>query len=233
MDSIIYVLLGTLEAFVMMSLILKIYRMPVWGYHQLIFGCSVLISLSSFFIRMEIEMPVLDTPIQFLIFVFFLRYAMGMKTHLAAFITGAGLSAYYSLQLSIYYLFILSGFQQNLIHQNTGLDVYIIQLTSITFAIIACIILKFRGLGFSFIIEPPHDFFREEDYGSSANKMVLISGVLSFATVSLALFILYYANPLWLVLMTLITFAVSYYFSKKREGDDVREAIESYRGRNQ
>lgn len=222
----LYIAIGTFDALAMLLLILKLYRMPFWEYRYRIFTFAVFISIFSFLVRVVFDLQRFDTPLQYLLFVLFLRYAMEIKLHLSAFIAGSGITAYYVLQLGLYYLYSLLGnVHENVVSQNFGVSVYLIQASSIMLALIISICLKVFNRGFSFILEPPHDFLIPENYSLSKNKMMFAGAAASTLTISVSLIFLYNSKPLGLIIISLITFSTSYYFSKWRDYDDIRDII--------
>lgn len=120
----------------------------------------------------------------------------------------------------------------SIIFQSHGSFVYFIQITSDILVVGYAFFLKSTNRGFSFIIEPPHDFWIKENYMSSKNLMVLIAGGVSFVTLSLTFVLIYISNILSFITMAILAFAISFYFSHRRDYEDVRCAVEKYRGKN-
>lgn len=155
---------------------------------------------------------------------------MGIKLHLGAFISGAGINAYIALQLAFYFLLnLLGSTNTNTLSQNTGSTVFTLQIITILAAVLIATLFKLFNLGFSFIFSPPHDFLIKENYMTKTNKMMISGAVISLVTISLTLYLLYNLNAIGTLIMTSITFAVSYYMSDRSDYEDVREAVEAYR----
>ncbi|MFJ2042273.1 hypothetical protein ACIOBL_01650 [Paenibacillus taichungensis] len=233
MNTVIYITLGIFDALAMLLVILKLYMLPVREYAGKIVAFVVFIASLSYMMRITLDIPKLDLPLQYIFFILFLRFGMELKIHLTSFIAGAGISAYAALQMGIFYIYKwLDIMHVGIVQQNEGLLVYLLQISSILVAYVICFIFHLFDYGFSFIVKPPHDFLTREDYLSRKNVPIIIGAVISAITICLTLVFLYNSDPLWLLLMALLTFSISYYFSYRRERGDVRAAIEAYRNKN-
>ncbi|MEK3851171.1 hypothetical protein MKX59_19215 [Paenibacillus sp. FSL R7-0340] len=233
LSAFLYILLGVCDAFAMLLLVLKLYMMPVLKYRNRIVLFVLFIAVFSYLIRIVLGVPKFDLPLQYLLFVIFLRFGMGIKLHLGAFISGAGINAYIALQLAFYFLLnLLGSTNTNTLSQNTGSTVFTLQIITILAAVLIATLFKLFNLGFSFIFSPPHDFLIKENYMTKTNKMMISGAVISLVTISLTLYLLYNLNAIGTLIMTSITFAVSYYMSDRSDYEDVREAVEAYREKN-
>ncbi len=231
---ITFFVLGMLDAMAELSLILKLYRLPMRQHWFKILLFVIGVSLFSMCMRLYFNLTLLDLPIQYLIFILFLRIGMKIKLHLSAFIAGTGIIAYILLQIGIFAvgrMVVDAG--PGLLMENSGTFVHAIQLISDLLVLAIALFMYKTYRGFSFIIWPPHDFFKKEDYFSYQNAPVVIGSILSLVTVSLTFILLYTSNVTGFIIMTLITFGVSYYCSRRKDYDDVRAAIEEYRNTHQ
>ncbi|MGC5773586.1 hypothetical protein J4O75_14670 [Paenibacillus pabuli] len=187
----------------------------------------------SHMMRLTLESPKLDLPLQYIFFVLFLRFGMELKIHLSSFIAGAGISAYAAIQMGIYHLFnFFDVMHVNVIQQNAGNLVYLLQSSSIFVTYVICFLLSIFDYGFSFIIRPPHDFLTKENYLSSVNLPYLIGTIVSAFTICMTLVLLYRSDPTWLLALAILNFGVSYFFSIRRERGDIRAAVEAYRNKH-
>lgn len=228
-----YIVIGVFDALAALILPLALYMLPIKDYKYKIIIFAVLISLVSFIMRVVLNVPSLDLPLQYIMFVLFLRLSLKIKVHWAAFILGAGLSAYATLQMAVFYVYNFIGVMQvSALKENTTLQVFLLQGTSILIVYLFAGYLKLRCTGFSFISAPPHDFIWKENYNTKENKMVIMSVLFSAITICLAIILLYKLDPLSLLLVSIFTFGLSYYFSKRSDYEDARKAIEAYRIRN-
>ncbi|MEC0233620.1 hypothetical protein P4H71_04530 [Paenibacillus kribbensis] len=227
-----YIVIGVFDAMAVLILPLALYMLPIKDYKYRIILFAVFISLVSFLMRIVLDLPRIDLILQYILFVSFFRLGLKIKLHLSAFILGTGLSAYATLQMAVFYVYNFLGIMQTTaLKENTSLQVFLLQVTSILIVYIFAGYLKLRSTGFSFIVVPPHDFLWKEDYKTKENKMVITSAVLSTVTICLGVILLYYQNPLVLLLVSVFTFALSYYFSRESDAEDARRAIEAYRER--
>ncbi|MFC7560263.1 hypothetical protein ACFQY3_16875 [Paenibacillus farraposensis] len=134
--------------------------------------------------------------------------------------------------MAIFYVYNFFDIMQlNVLKENATLQVFLLQGSSILIIYLIAALLKLYVTGFSFIVAPPHDFIWREDYNTKENKLVLISTLFSMVTISLGVILLYYLNPLAILLVSIFTFALSYIFSKRSDEEDARKAIEAYRER--
>lgn len=226
----LYLGLGVLDAVAETSLILKLYRLPLWKYRYKILLFAVGISIFSFMMRKLIGAPMYDLPFQYLLFIIFYRFGMTIKVHLASFIIGAGISLYTLIQLAIYYLGTYRGhWGAGILTLSDGVYVQVIQVTSDILVFGLAFTFSKFNLGFSFIKKPPHDFFLRENYFSNKNVMILASSCFSALTIFATMILMFRANVLGLTILVLITFLISFYFSRRSDYEDVRTALPTNR----
>ncbi|USB32153.1 hypothetical protein [Paenibacillus sp. YPG26] len=222
-SSYVYIGLGIFDALAMFALMISLYRLPLWSHRYKVTAFAVFIALFSFVMRLLIEIPQLDLPIQYLFFLIFIKYVYRLKFSHSSFVAGAGITAYAVLQLTISYVYNLVGmiYQSDLL--KTEGAVYLIQISSILAAYGISIFLKYFRLGFSFIQIP-------QDGRPSPQKeqtSLLIASILSTITIFLISFFLYNVDFPGLIIMTFSTFSISYYFSQRSDYEGVRSIIEA------
>ncbi|WP_256020494.1 hypothetical protein [Paenibacillus kribbensis] len=233
LSALLYILLGVFDAIASVTLVLKLYMLPLWEYRKRILIYAIVIALFSYLMRVVVGMPKLDLPLQYIFMIIFFRFGLGIKTHLAAFSAGAGLTAYINLQLIVFLFANFFGIAQpEVIHDTDGLSIYFIQLISIVVVFLISFLMSKYNFGFSFIVQPPHDFLRGKNYSSSLNKMLIFGAIISAITISLTLYMLYNSIAIGLLSISLLTFGISYFFSEKGDYEDARSAIQVHRGRN-
>lgn len=222
MDSTaIYIFLGALDAFAVFVLVLKLYRLPLKEYIMELSIMSVFIAIVSFVLRIVLDVPMFDLPLQVMLFALFMRFIMRIKLFYSAIITGAGLGAYLIIQMTIYA--ILSGFgylDEQLVLQSTGIEVNVVQAISITIAYILGFVLKKFNFGFSFIIRPPHDFSVKEDYSTHRNKALLFWAITTLLVLSSSLTALLHMKIEYVIPFLLISFVALYLHSHRRDIED-------------
>lgn len=227
-----YISVGVADAMAVLVLPLALYMLPIKDYKYRIILFAVFISLVSFIMRIVLNIPRLDLPLQYALFSIFFRVGLKIKLHLSAFILGVAISAYATIQMAIFYVYNFFDIMQlNVLKENATLQVFLLQGTSILIIYLIAALLKLYVTGFSFIVAPPHDFIWREDYNTEENKKVLISILFSMVTISLGVILLYYLNPLAILLVSIVTFGLSFIFSRRSDAEDARKAIEAYRER--
>ncbi|MEK3776596.1 hypothetical protein MHB85_19035 [Paenibacillus sp. FSL K6-4396] len=233
MNTVIYISLGFFDALAMLLIILKLYMLPVREYAGKIFVFVIFIASFSYMMRITLGMPKLDLPFQYIFFILFLRLGMELKPHISSFIAGAGISAYAAIQMGIFHIFEwLDVMHIGVVQQNEGSLVYLLQSSSILIAYLICFVFSIFDFGFSFIIRPPHDFIKKENYLSKTNIPFLIGTTISAITICMTLVLLYRSDPTGLLFLAISTFGVSYFFSVRRERGDIRTAVEAYRNKH-
>ncbi|WP_342414577.1 hypothetical protein NST83_13460 [Paenibacillus sp. FSL R10-2782] len=233
LSAFLYILLGVFDALAVVTLVLKLYMLPVWEYRRKILFYAIGIALFSFLMRVVIGVPKLDLPFQYLFMVIFFRFGLGIKTHLGAFSAGSGLTAYINLQLFVYlFANFFGAAQPGAINYTSGFSIYFIQLSSIIIAYLISFVMGKYNFGFSFIIQPPHDFLRGENYFSSLNKMLILGSLISTITIFITLYMLYNSSTIGLLSISLFTFGLSYFFSERGDYEDARSVIQVHRNRN-
>ncbi len=233
MANLIFLILSVFDALAVLGLIFKLYRLPFWIYRYRILGFAIFIAAFSFTMRMVLGLEKFDLPCQYLFIVLFMRYALNIKTHLAAFTAGSGLTAYISLQMVMYYILGALGVPGDaMLFDNVGIPVYLVQIITILAAYAISFALYKTNWGFAFIIVPPHDFGFKENYFSSKNRILVVGSLISAISIITVIVFLYESFVIGIFAVSLITFGISYYFSERREYEDVREAIQKYRDKN-
>lgn len=232
LSALLYVLLGVFDALASVTLVLKLYKLPLLEYRKRILVYVIVIALFSYLMRVVIGIPKLDLPLQYIFMILFFRFGLGVKTtHLAAFATGAGLTVYINLQLIVFIFANWFGIAQpEVIHDTDGFPIYFIQLFSTAVVFLISFVMSKYNFGFSFILQPPYVFLKGESYLSSLNKMLIVGVLISAITISITLYMLYNSNAIGLLSISLFTFGISYFFSEKGDYKDARSAIEAYRG---
>lgn len=214
---LVYFVLGVLDAMAVMILALKMYRLPVWEYKSQLVVMAVFVSFSSYVMRIMLEVPALDLPLQIVEFVLFFRYVMNIKALWSALIVGASLNAYIILQLLILYAFVLTGaMHYNVVFQSDEAEIQLIQIISIAFTYLIAAIFKVFNYGFSFILCPPHDFSIKDCF-EDANRALLLSAVVALVVVSLAMIATLNYMSFLVIPSATIVYGLSYYLSYRKE----------------
>lgn len=231
--NVTYIVFGIFDALAVMLLILKLYMIPVDDNKYKLLSFTIFIAFFSFFMRVVLTIPTFDLPMQYLLFVLFLRVVLKIKVHLGSFMAGAGICAYAILQMGVYYTYSFFDIMSvGVLKENDGLLLYVFQVSSIIITLSISLVLTRFNAGFTFIIRPPHNFFSKENYFSNRNMILIVGSLVSFLTTLATILLLYEAKPLALLIASVIAFAISFYFSSWSDKDDIRIAIAAYREKN-
>ncbi|ETT30679.1 MULTISPECIES: hypothetical protein [unclassified Paenibacillus] len=216
MGVIAYILIGAFDVFAVLALMLRLYRLPVRDrfWEKIIF--SVLAAVASYFIRIVIGIPMIDTAVLMLLVILFMRYVLEIKLFYAALMSSAGMSAYVAIQLALAMGYMaIGGNAQAVIVETHGYKVQLLQITAICIAYIVSSIMTLFRWGFSFVPLPPHDFNIELDYSKNKGLLITTIGVLIFISFAMVLLLNYMI--VLLVPAALLSFGISYYFSNRRD----------------
>ncbi|MHA6530155.1 hypothetical protein [Paenibacillus sp. BAC0078] len=216
MTVVLYVLVGMLDVFAVLTLSLKLYRLPLKVYLLPISIFCLTSSAISYFVRVVLGIPWLDLSILCVLIIVFLRCVMSIKLFYSALIAGAGLNAYIALQFIVMAGFLtIGGSGESLMYQSQGVEIQAVQVVSILLTCIISGVLKIFGYGFSFIPVPPHDFLIKDDL--LKYKALNISVAITLVVVALSLLVLFNISALLVFPSILISFGLSYYFSNRRD----------------
>ncbi len=217
MDKAIYLILSIFDAAAMLALMCKLYRLPIVMYAKRMSILILIIALTSYLLRMQLNLPYFDLPVQYAIFVLFFRYVIKMKFHYSAFVVASGFITFTNIQLLIYYFYTATGAANSaVLAEISGLAVYIVQISTEVAVFALCTLLWRFGYGWSFIILPPHNFAKREKY-TGFNMELILSTFISVAVIGATVVFLHDGNSFPLIILVFICFGVSYYLSKKGE----------------
>jgi hypothetical protein len=194
---------------------------------------ALFVTSFSFMMRMVFKLPEFDLGLQYVFLVLFLRYAVEIKTHISAYVSGVGMLTYISFQLLLLFIYSISGIVSiDVINHNTGAAVWLIQVPSILIGYVVTGVLALLHRGFTFIVAPPHDFLIKENYSESENRVMILGAVVSFVTMALTVSLLYVANPLWLAVTASIGLILSIYLSIRSDRQDAIKNVNNYRSKH-
>lgn len=232
-DSLLYLVLGYFDALSYILLCLQLFMLPIRENLRKIAIYAIFVTSFSFMMRMVFKLPEFDLGLQYVFLVLFLRYAVEIKTHISAYVSGVGMTTYISFQLLLFFIYsVFEIVPMDVITHNTGAAVYLIQIPSILMGFLLTGILALLHRGFTFIVAPPHDFLIKEDYSSSHNRVMIIGAVVSVVTMALTVTILYFANPMWLAITAVVGLVWSLYLSIRSDRLDAIKNINDYRSKH-
>lgn len=217
MSSVIYVLLGMLDIYALFGLMFKTFRLPYFEYIREITIIAIVVSLVSYIVRVYLEAPaVLDIILHLVLYIIFFRYLIKVKVWRAAIISlvyfGYGL-----ISFIVYLCYVNTGIlPSDLINDSSSYAAEVLQITQISLSSLLSWLLYKYGLGFSFIIRPPHDLFIKTKL--KKNDMIIINSALVVAIIFFGsvLYILHYQNFL-IIPLNLIAFSVLIYLAYRKD----------------
>ena len=229
-DAAFYYVLGYFDALSYILLCLQLFMLPIRDNLKRIAVYALFVTSFSFMMRMIFKLPEFDLMLQNVFLVFFLRYAIEIKTHISAYVSGVGMLTYISFQLILFFIYSITGIVPiDVINHNTGAAVYLIQIPSILIGFALTGVLALLHRGFTFITAPPHDFLIKDDYSNSENKVMILGTVISIVTMGLTVTLLYIANPLWLAITASVGLLLSIYLSIRSDRRDAIKNVNVYR----
>ncbi|WP_145333375.1 hypothetical protein [Paenibacillus xylanexedens] len=230
MDATLYYFLGYFDALSYILLCLQLFMLPIRDNIKKIAVYALFVTSFSYMMRIIFKLPEFDLGLQYVFLVLFLRYAVEIKTHISAYVSGVGMLTYISFQLLLFFIYSISGIVPiDVINHNTGAAVYLIQIPSILIGFALTGVLAILHRGFTFITAPPHDFLIKDDYSNSEKKVMLLGTVISISTMALTVTLLYIANPLWLAITASVGLILSIYLSIRSDRRDAIKNVNVYR----
>lgn len=203
MDTFLYITLGFIDVIAILALIFKLFRFPFSEYLKEFFIIGACLTIVSYLLRVQLNIPEVDMPIQFVLFVLFLRYMVKIRLFYSILLTTLGGISLILIQLIM--IAVLLSFNVINVEDAQGINktgTYIIQM----FSQIVCFILSlflFRfNLGFSFIMSPPHDVKRSL-LMQGINNYLIYSVVVGVLVIFISLYFLLH-NFSYLVLIGLV-----------------------------
>ncbi|ASS66254.1 hypothetical protein [Paenibacillus sp. RUD330] len=212
-----YVAIGVFDVFAVFALALKIYRQPLKEWILQIGILAIILSITSYYLRVRLNLYVIDFPLQAISFLLFFRYVMQYRFIFSSIMIATTLLLYLDIQLIIYQFMTLTGMDENFLSSADGFSAYILQVCGIILAFLVAAVYKVFNFGFAFIAAPPHSFYLKEDYNKLINKGILLSNIAAFIIILGTLFIFQKLNSNILFFISLAVFGMNYYLSKRRD----------------
>lgn len=206
--------------FAVLTTALRIFRFKVIWYVKDIVIMSIVLALSSYIVRIVLKVPWLDMPLAMCAVIVFMRFAIKVKPQYAVILTLSGYAFYIAVQSLIYLIMnLLLDSNAVMLTESQGAYLYLLQIATAGMAIIISYFLSVIGLGFSFIIHPPHSFNTKFSRVSKENT-VFYATIATFLilTGSLAFLLSGYE---WLAyIIVVINFSLLYYLLHRRSEQD-------------
>lgn len=214
MSSALFISIGALEMFAVLTAALRLFRFKVSWYLKDIVVMSLVLALSSYLMRIVLEVPWLDMPLAMCAVIVFMRFAIKVKPQYAVILTLSGYAFYIAVQSSVYLVFkIMLEFDGVMLMESHGVYLYLLQITTAGVTMLISYFLHVIGLGFTFIIHPPHSFITKF---SKKENTVFYATIATFLilTASLAFLLSGYG---WIAYITVaVNFSFLYYLLHRR-----------------
>ncbi|AGR47388.1 hypothetical protein EMERY_54 [Brevibacillus phage Emery] len=157
MDTLLYIILGSIDILAILVLAFKAFRFPL-TYKKELLIMSLSASLLSYLNRAILDIPTIDGLAQYTLLVLFLRYMLKVRLFDSTVLATVGYLGFNVVQYNTYVVLLWTGvvsFADGQALANLG--TYIIQVTTDSLLFfIAWLIYRYNH-GFSFIMIPPHD----------------------------------------------------------------------------
>lgn len=178
MTLAVYLMLGFIDTLAILAIMFKLFRMPFFEYSREVLALSLIISCSSYLLRVEVGSATLDMVVQISMYIGFLIYVIKIRIVKSVIIACAGYSAFAAIQVLIAVPIFLSGFMDSQIVKDTGgVGIYTIQIMTELGAFLVSFVLHAKQWGWSYVIRPPHDFFVKEPSNPLEKKLLVVAVV--------------------------------------------------------
>ncbi|MCY9542725.1 hypothetical protein M5X02_18920 [Paenibacillus alvei] len=218
MTSALYILIGAFEAFALLAATLNLFRFKVRFYLKDFIVMSIVLALSSYLIRIVFEEPLFDIPLTMCAIIVFMNYVIKVRLQYAVIITLSGYAFYTAIQSVIFLVLnITINFESSMLMESSGVYLYLLQIITAGGTMLISQYLYKIGLGFSFIIHPPHSFHSKF---SKKENTVFYAAIVTFLILTAsAVFLL--SGYAWLVyIIVLLNFSILYYLLHRRSEQD-------------
>lgn len=186
LNVMIYLLLGTVDIFLLLTLIFKVFRWPLWQYAREALLIAFLCSLESYLSRIVLGVPEIDLILQNIIILVLMKLLLKVNFYYGLTLSVIGSFLYSEIAYLTYNLFSLLNIPLDLSTPASD-SVYLMQISVQVVAMLASFLLYKFNLGFSFVSVPPHDGKRRFTPKEKMNLLISTLAVLCvFFTVHIA-----------------------------------------------
>lgn len=209
MDFFLFYLLGILDILAVFAIAFKVFRLPYFEYFKDFFIIALVVNTSSYVLRVVLDVPFLDPPLQLLIFVLFFRYRIKLRFSSAILMVVCGNAGFLSIQFQLFNLLNMTGVVSTSDAQGTAaLGTYIIQFSNHVACFLISYLMYKTGLGIALINEPPHDLYYNDRLLNRAmfTLLVICSSLVCMTVVFLNYFINYmpYVSLIFLLTVSVL-----------------------------
>ncbi|MBG9796895.1 hypothetical protein ABD73_03820 [Brevibacillus laterosporus] len=218
MDTLLYIILGSIDILAILVLSFKVFRFPLI-YKKEFLIISITASLVSYLNRIVFNIPSVDGWFQYTILILFFRYMLKVKLFDSIVVPTVGYLCFNIVQYSTYLVLLLTGIVSLADGQAlTNWGTYLIQLsTHLIIFFIAWLIYRYNH-GFSFIMVPPHDVHIKTKI-TPLRFRIMITVFLSSTTILCVTnwMLTFNGNPTWLIPVFIIYLIILIKLLEKKE----------------
>ncbi|MDF2935080.1 MAG: hypothetical protein K0Q90_453 [Paenibacillaceae bacterium] len=187
MSAFIYLLLGTVDIFLLIMLIFKVFRWPLRQYASEALAIAFLCSVESYMSRIVFGVPEVDLILQNLIILVMMKVLLKVNFYYGLTLSVIGSFLYSEIAYLTYNLFGLLNIPLDL-STPASAGVYYMQVSVQLIAALVGFLLYKLNLGFSFVSVPPHDGKRRFTPKEKMNLIISsLAVVCIFVTVYVAI----------------------------------------------
>jgi hypothetical protein len=224
MTLAVYLMIGFVDTLAILAIMFKLFRMPFFEYSREVLALSLIISCSSYLLRVEVGSATLDMVVQISMYIGFLIYVIKIRIVKSVIIACAGYSAFSAIQLLIAVLLFLSGLMNSeIVKDNAGIGIFTLQIISELAVFLVSFVLHKTKWGWSYVILPPHDFFVKEPSNPLEKKLLVVAVMVMLSFI--IIFIAYQHFSFYLVTAVNIScYLWLYLISRMRDYYDARRS---------
>lgn len=187
MDAFIYLFLGMVDIFLVLTLIFKMFRWPLRQYVREALIIAFLCSVESYLARIVFEVPEVDLILQNMIILVMMKALLRVNFYYGLTLSIIGSFLYSEIAYLTYNLFGLLNIPLDL-STPTSAGIYFMQISVQLAAVLVSFLLYKFNLGFSFVSVPPHDAKRRFTSKEKINLIISsMAVVFIFFTVYVAI----------------------------------------------
>lgn len=159
----LYFILGVMDILAVFALAFRIFRLPYFDSFKDIFIIAILVNIMSYLLRMVLEWPQMDPPLQLVMFVLFLRFKIKLRISSSFLMAVCGNALFNSIQFILYNILNESDILTKAdAISNASNGIQMLQFVNDTVCFFLAYLLYEFGLGFAFITAPPQDLIHED-----------------------------------------------------------------------
>lgn len=224
METVLYLALGFADIMVVLAFIFKLFRFPFWDYKRELAIIAGTLAVMSYILRMVFNAPEIDMPLQFILLIVFFRYLLKFRLFEASMLVAIGILGFDLSQLIVAPL-LISIEVANIgdVFQSAGMGTFLIQAINDTIMVLVSWLLYRFNLGFSFVMQPPHELSWKTKYTTGSNLFALIGLLVASTTILAVLYILlnYFNDFKYVITVGIIALIILLITCHKKEKEDL------------